>query len=333
MRLNTKTDVEKIGIDGAKAAGGKNLELEKSESDDENDDNLMGFHFSNDEVLIDRNGEPFQFRRYKSLAKNQQRYEKLGEKVTEYIYHLLETRCKLKRIFVPIDAEPGEEQSFIFVSENAFETEDKLIIYIHGSGVVRAGQWARSLIINDSLKSGSQIPFIEESLRRGYEVIVLNTNYNSAPSGELIRGSEDPESHAIYVWENLVEKNVKAKNIAIVAHSYGGCLTKELVARKYDQVFSRVFAVAFTDSVHSLSAAHDPPKVIEFFRKRARNWVRSSLPLDEPIKDSGSQRLNDAPRFSAGHEKHEWTSWSSFAAVFKFLDESYQRLQLHKSKL
>lgn len=41
----------------------------------------MAFAFAPvlDEVLIDRNGEPFQFRRYKSLAKNQQRYEKLGE--------------------------------------------------------------------------------------------------------------------------------------------------------------------------------------------------------------------------------------------------------------
>lgn len=46
-------------------------------------------------------------------------------------------------VIFQVDAEPGEGQSFIFVSENALETEDKLIIFIHGSGVVRAGQWAR----------------------------------------------------------------------------------------------------------------------------------------------------------------------------------------------
>lgn len=45
-----------------------------------------------------------------------------------------------------VDAEVGEDQSFIFVSKNAFETDDKLIIFIHGTGVVRAGQWARRLV-------------------------------------------------------------------------------------------------------------------------------------------------------------------------------------------
>lgn len=42
-----------------------------------------------------------------------------------------------------LDAVKEEPRSFIFVSEGALTTDDKLIIFIHGSGVVRAGQWAR----------------------------------------------------------------------------------------------------------------------------------------------------------------------------------------------
>ena len=38
-----------------------------------------------------------------------------------------------------------EAHSFIFESPDA-RTADKLMIIIHGSGVVRAGQWARRLV-------------------------------------------------------------------------------------------------------------------------------------------------------------------------------------------
>ena len=44
-----------------------------------------------------------------------------------------------------------------------------------------------------------------------------------------LKGSEDPERHALYIWENLIEKDVKAKRIAIVAHSFGGVVTQDLV--------------------------------------------------------------------------------------------------------
>ena len=44
--------------------------------------------------------------------------------------------------FLQVDAEENEDKSFFFMSDDAL-TCDKLMILIHGSGVVRAGQWAR----------------------------------------------------------------------------------------------------------------------------------------------------------------------------------------------
>ena len=70
-----------------------------------------------------------------------------------------------------------EFRTFVFASEDALENE-KLIVLIHGSGVVRAGQWARRLIINDNLNSGTQIPYVKKARELGYGVIVLNTNDN-----------------------------------------------------------------------------------------------------------------------------------------------------------
>ena len=37
--------------------------------------------------------------------------------------------------------------SFVFVSKNWMSTTDRLLILVHGSGVVRAGQWARRFIL------------------------------------------------------------------------------------------------------------------------------------------------------------------------------------------
>ena len=50
-----------------------------------------------------------------------------------------------------VDAKEGEGTSFIFMSDDAM-TKDKLMILIHGSGVVRAGRWARRYSIPAILK-------------------------------------------------------------------------------------------------------------------------------------------------------------------------------------
>lgn len=64
------------------------------------------------------------------------------------------------------------------MSEDALTNPQKLMVLIHGSGVVRAGQWARRLIINGDLDSGTQIPFIKRAMGEGYGVMVLNPNEN-----------------------------------------------------------------------------------------------------------------------------------------------------------
>lgn len=104
------------------------------------------FHFPEGQLRqIDiENGQPgtkpFQFNISAQHDECQAHYEKLGEAVTNYVYHLLETQVNLKKIPVPKDSRNG---SFIFVSDD-YDTKNTLVILIHGSGVVRAGQWARS---------------------------------------------------------------------------------------------------------------------------------------------------------------------------------------------
>lgn len=275
-----------------------------------------------------KTGEPYLFQvRPDDLSYNQRRYEALGDVITEHVYQILETETRLTRVTVPVNAQDDEPSTFVFASEDAFTNKDRLLILIHGSGVVRAGQWSRRLIINDSLKKGTQLPYIRRAQGLGYAVIVLNTNDTHRVINGVrvpVRESETPEKHARHVWEYIIEKKAPARHIAVVAHSYGGVVAVN-VAKEFFASFShRVFAVALTDSVHSFARQKIPPGVAQFFSKVGRNWVSSPEPLDRPLPERFDGSV-DVKRVSAGTVTHEMTSWSSFASVFEFLDTAYHR--------
>lgn len=153
----------------------------------------------------------------------------MGDAITEYVYQLLQTHG-LHKIYIPTDI-PESDATFVFSTKTDLRNVKKLLIIIHGSGVVRAGQWARSLIINQSLDHGTQIPYIETAKKLGYEILVLNTNDNSR-HGRDIPGHSSPTSHAISVWSRFVA-NANIESIAIVAHSYGGVVAMDLVSSIY----------------------------------------------------------------------------------------------------
>lgn len=278
----------------------------------------FGYQFDKDGKLKNiETGEEFEFVvREGDQNYNQKHYEALGEVLTEEVYKLLETDCKLKRCPVPHDAKDGEPNTFIFMSEDAMTNPDKILVLIHGSGVVRAGQWARRLVINDSLDSGTQIPFIKKAQEEGYGVVVMNTNdnyrVNTKKKRDRIRGSENPENHALYVWDNYIKK-CKSKHIALVVHSYGGCVTTALFMRRKEEFIKRVFAVAMTDSVHFISS----PATFKELVRVSCNWVCSQRPLDTPV----STQPGDIKRVSSGVTVHEMTSWASIHSIFKFLKQ------------
>jgi len=244
---------------------------------------------------------------------DQAHYEALGDVIGEEVYTLLEKQGKLDRV----DVGPSKPKSFIFCS-NDHLTSDKLLVMIHGSGVVRAGQWARRLIINEDLDKGTMLPFIAHARKTGWGVVVMNTNMNTAgKKDEDIPGSESPENHAHTVWENIVAKS-EAKNIVIIAHSYGGVVTMELARSFKTDFLERVSGVFMTDSVHyKLSGDKE---VIKKLEKIGKNYVGSDLEVGTPVEKMFGSK--DIPRFSAGHEKHEWTSWSAMEEIFKDMEKA-----------
>ena len=51
------------------------------------------------------------------------------------------------------------------------------------------------------------------------------------------------------------------------------------------------------------------------------NFVRSDTDLDTPVKGPS----DGIPRISAGHEKHEWTSYTARESLFKKVDECLEK--------
>jgi len=251
-------------------------------------------------------------------SKNQRRYEEIGKLVDLVVYELLETSVNLERIRIPQDAAKDESTGFVFASPD-LDNNSRLLVLIHGSGVVRAGQWARRLIINDCLDSGTQLPFIREARSMGYSTLVLNTNQNSAPrpGSKLpsipIRGSESPIAHGVHVWEKLVMSNPRLTDIVVVAHSFGGVVTIDIASEFSNFWRSRVKAVAFTDSVHGERAFTLDRRLAAWFAGHSVNWVTSDKEVDSPLR-----RSSTVPCVSAGHMSHENTSWSAFKSIFKF---------------
>ncbi|XP_065350944.1 FAM172 family protein homolog CG10038 isoform X2 [Cloeon dipterum] len=280
----------------------------------------FGYKFNEDGALkkiIDKKTgktgtENFEFNVSKDQRFNQNRYEALGKVVDEHVYKLME-EAGLKKFPVPFDAKESEPQTFVFATPDFLKTsaDKNLLILIHGSGVVRAGQWARRLIINDCLDSGTQLPYIKKAMELGYNVLVLNTNDNKRET--LIRGSKNPVEHALHVWDNYVAKPKSAK-VAIVAHSFGGVCTSILAQERREEFAEKVFAVAFTDSVHDILRGED----FKHLRNVGRNWCASNVPLDEIIEGMSS---SDMTTVSAGHTVHEWTSYAAFESVFKYIEE------------
>ncbi|XP_030374506.1 FAM172 family protein homolog CG10038-like [Scaptodrosophila lebanonensis] len=261
--------------------------------------------------------KPFEFKVSEDFDQNQRHYEKLGDIIQEIVYGLLE-KNGLKRLYIPFRT-PAEQASFVFTQPEEVKKSKKLLVLINGSGVVRAGQWARSLIINHSLDHGSQLPYIQRAQELGYDIVVTNTNDNERYiNGKFsrIEGVATALDHANYAWEHIVMAS-DPESVAIVAHSYGGYLTIQLSKMHKEFFKKKVFAIALTDSSHG--SLPDDSK--EYLRKVACNWASSEKPLDAKLPTSD----RDVPRISAGHPKHEWSSYAAMESVMKYFEQKYEQ--------
>lgn len=100
----------------------------------------------------------------------QKNYDLVGDVLMELIQEQMVNLFGLRKVMFPEDADLEEDYRHlprcdIYMSEDVYDkskrTNEKLLVLIQGTGAVRAGVWARSVCINESLKNGSMLPLID----------------------------------------------------------------------------------------------------------------------------------------------------------------------------
>jgi len=279
---------------------------------------LSDFGYKIDDNLELRNiktGSRFQF-------VNADHYDAIGEQILQYIHERMKNEYNFEEVLLPIaPSSPNDPRCKIFLTKDALTNPNKLLLLIHGSGHIRAGQWARRPCFNQSLKIGSILPYLEQGNKDGYGMIVLSPNHNfemitNPQTGKQqkveITGNATPEEHLIYVWERFVRK-AKASKIFIVAHSYGGTATLNLIEKKESEFVQRVVALALSNSVMYFNRWKISKTGRVFFRESCANWLASELSIGTPI-------ANDAQCIclSSGDKRSENTAGRCTDAIFNY---------------
>ncbi|KAI8143882.1 Arb2 domain-containing protein [Fennellomyces sp. T-0311] len=238
-----------------------------------------------------------------------------------------EPLCFTKTILpVNADTTKGQPHTYIYMTPNALNTPDKLLLLIPGNNT-RIGQWTRRAMCDDNINTGSMIEVATMAKERGYEIVIFNPNgifwYDGAAhemppldhmNFTMVPENEGPEDHCRYVFDQFISK-AKSKRIVAMALGWGGhCLT-ELLNENFEFFKERVAAVAMADSTHSSDLVTGDTKRI-WIRNHVVNWAASNNARGEPVKDT---RLG-CDCLSSGDELSEFTVPHSINDMMRFID-------------
>ena len=302
-------------------------ELEKIE-------NSIDYKYNNDGILHKKNSKE----RPKRLEQDE--YEKVGNYVLKYIQYKILSEYDLLPMFIPLNPEkefrnlkdfldPDNDiaQCQIYCSEDFF-TNPKCLIIIQGTGAVRIGIWSRQICINDCIEHGSMISYIKTAKEKKYSLIILNPNErndDNKDKNKIIKEFPTMEKHCIYVYNNIIKKNDKIKEIYIVAHSMGGYCTVEILNKNKDDLLNgKIKKIAFTDSVHGNHYKILDENCINVFKKISRNYVTSDEKVGKLILDRNNSD-DGVDNYSSGHIRHEYTSSFALLEVFKWFEKKEEK--------
>lgn len=160
------------------------------------------------------------------VKKNEKKYDKICKYLLYYVQMRLERQFGLEERYIPFKNDVTDKcysQAPIYVSPDWKSNEKKALILIQGTGEVRAGVWARSVCINDSLDLGSMLPQVKFAVENKMSCLIMNPNFKADPDGvEVDPRVNTMEKHCRYVFKKYVIRKCKANEIFIIAHSRGG---------------------------------------------------------------------------------------------------------------
>ena len=241
------------------------------------------FHFNEARDFVDEAGE-------KVTGKFNLRDQALPDWLHAWVQDRLVTDFGLEKFHTKSGTD-------IFVSENALNSPEKLLVLCCGSGRIFAGLWSVGVCVYRGLNAGSVFPMIDKARERGMEVIVLNPNTESA--------------HMPKVFNDHIIPGNPGK-IWMVSHSMGGYGTCQVLNEHPEWSMEHFKAIAFTDAVED-----DVTLPAEWTREHIINWVCSK---EEVNKELGRSSCVTSQR-SAGTTDHPLSTFMAFDHIWTFFDE------------
>ena len=249
-------------------------------------------------------------------------YKLTADLVNEYIRMRILEQFEMEEKMIPFSKDMTDKEystAPIFISPDWKTNTKAALVLIQGTGDVRAGLWARSVCINDSLDKGSMLPQIKFAVENDMACLIMNPNYHEDKKGNPV----DPrvstmEKHWNYVFKKFVVGRCQAEKVYIIAHSAGGrCLTT-LYKRFTQEFHDRVKSIVLTDSAHKdIRNGLIDQEEEDFMVQVWIHFVKSYNKIGEKEDNSQDPIM---PTFSAGHSKHEYTtgcSWPKIQNIFK----------------
>lgn len=137
----------------------------------------------------------------------------------------------------------------VYISEN-FWTCERLLVIVQGAGMIRPGQWSRSLCITHSIHAGSIIDYLFLAKETNMGVIVLNPNQNelklriraadtkglgtmNAQHVYAVPGHNTHISHVLSIFDAFISK-CSAKEMYFVGNGRGGDTIMQLLNNRLE---------------------------------------------------------------------------------------------------
>lgn len=217
------------------------------------------------------------------LMSDERRAGELDDIVKAAIFHIqmdMLAELAFKQARLPLDPrpdEPKEARSSIFLTSD-WRTNDNLLVVVNGGRGAQPGIWSRDLLIQEGLELGSMLPVMRRAATCNFGVAVINPTTNNVTIENdtfPIRGSASSDEHMLYVWDHIIAR-AKARNVYILAYSFGAKSVLTLIQQREEQVVKRVNALVFAEGAYQLNPSTTSSTVAQFLKQRAINFKGDS---------------------------------------------------------
>ena len=256
---------------------------------------------------------------------SKEEYDLISQYSSKYILYNLIKKQELLPIYIPFNSENYFEKDSslaqcIVLASKDFKTNSKCLIMIQGAGHVTLGEWANSCCVNEGLKMGSMLPFVEKAKQNGFSILIMNPNERYGLDGKNIIIFKNMKEHCIYAYENLIFKNDKIKEVYFISHSLGGeCNVEILKLFEKDLLNNRIKKIAFTDGLQGGSCLSLSKEGIKKLRKISRNYIASNEVKGKFMETESY--FSGCDVYSSGVNIHEYTTGNVINEIFTFFEE------------